>query len=242
MHRAVFVYARCDSRRLPRKALLNVCGRFPLLWVVLQRARLVGADTCMLLTTDRAVDDGLAELGATQGIGIVRGNAVDLVERTLQAIECCGASHFLRVNGDSPLFSPLLASRAMAYLRENALVSNLFERRFPYGVAVEWVSASHYKRLSEVAQAREREHVTAHLYRNRDRQLMLSISQTRNDSGLRLALDTQADYKRLSALIAQADPTTTEYWQLYKIPPPNLVLTSLGARNTQYSATDTIGN
>lgn len=227
MHRVVFVYARMDSQRLPGKALMPLACSGPLLGIVLTRALKVGADNCALLTSDRAIDDGLAELGAMHGVQVVRGDAFDLVQRTLQAIGITGATHFLRVNGDSPLFSPLLACRAMAHLGSGEMISNLFERSFPYGVAVEWIAASHYKRLSRAAEATEREHVTAHLYRLAVQLPSLSMTQSRDDSDLRLVLDTQADYERLNDLFLQPNTDRAEYWNLYDKPTPSLFFTAL---------------
>lgn len=224
MHRAVFVYARTDSKRLPGKALMPLgCGG-PLLGIVLARARMVEADTCVLLTSNRAVDDQLAKLGSAHGVQVVRGDAFDLVQRTLQAIEVTGATHFLRVNGDSPFFSPLLARQAMTRLDRVMLTSNLFQRCFPYGVAMEWVATRAYQNLAAKVDEAEREHVTAHLYRMRAQLSALSMIQARDDSGLQLALDTEADHKRLSGILGQADPIHTEYWDLYDIPPPQPVL------------------
>lgn len=223
MKRAVFVYARADSQRLPGKALMPLgCGG-PLLGIVLARARMVEAEACVLLTSTRAVDDQLAELGSAHGVQVVRGDAFNLVQRTLQAIKVTEATHFLRVNGDSPLFSPILARHAMAYLAHHSLVSNLFDRRFPYGVAVEWVAANSYQDLALAAKAAECEHVTAHLYRLHEMRQRLSMTQNRDDSGLRLALDTQGDHDRLSELFRQADPMWTEYWDLYDIAAPDLI-------------------
>lgn len=224
MHRAVFVYARTDSKRLPGKALMPLgCGG-PLLGIVLARARMVEADTCVLLTSNRTVDDQLATLGSAHGVQVVRGDPFDLVQRTLQAIEVTGATHFLRVNGDSPLFSPLLARQAMIHLDRVMLISNLFQRRFPYGVAVEWVATDTYLNLANTAEGTEREHVTAHLYRMHAQLAAFSMIQIRDDSGLQLALDTEADHERFSALLGQANPVHTEYWDLYDIPPPQMVL------------------
>lgn len=235
MYRAVFVYARSDSQRLPGKALMPLgSGRRPLLSIVLARARMVGAEACVLLTSDRGVDDGLAELGATQGVQVVRGNAFDLVQRTLQAIDITGATHFLRVNGDSPLFSPMLARQAIPHLDRAALISNLFDRRFPYGVAVEWVATPNYQDLVAAVEHAEREHVTAHLYRLHEIGTKISMTQCRNDSYLRLVVDTCADYNQVSALFGQTDPVHAEYWDLCKLTTPDPVFLPMSNNSAQF--------
>lgn len=215
MHRAVFVYARSNSRRLPGKALMPLGSGGPLLSIVLSRALMVGADSCALLTSNQPADDALVDTGVALGVQVVRGDPNNLVNRTIEAIDATGASHFLRVNGDSPLFSPLLAREAMNQLKRADLISNLFVRRFPYGVAVEWMSTSRYLRLAAAAFDVECEHVTAHLYRLRNEIDALSMSQARDDSPSRLAVDTRADYERLNTLVSHRDMSTVEYWELY---------------------------
>lgn len=219
MHRVVFLYARSDSQRLPGKALMPLAGR-ALVDIVAARAARVGAESCALLTTARAVDDALARHGAGLGLDVVRGHATDLVARSLQAIAQTGATHFLRVNGDSPFFAPELAQAAMAHLAQADLVSNLFDRRFPYGVAVEWIAAQAYARLAPSALPPEREHVTQHLYRQADRLRAVSMDQPRDDTALRLALDTPEDHARLSALIGARDPAALPYWDMFGLSAP----------------------
>lgn len=226
MRRVVFIYARSDSSRLPGKALMPLAGR-ALVDIVIDRARRVGVEGCALLTSVRPVDDELAAHAQATGVQVVRGHAADLVARSLQAIRETSASHFLRVNGDSPLFAPELARHAMDHLCRADLISNVLRRRFPYGVAVEWVASAPYVALAERARSDEREHVTLHLYRRIGSLVALSLEQERDDSQLRLALDTAEDHARLSALFGASDPVTTPYWRLFGLASPTLSLRPL---------------
>lgn len=215
----VFVYARSDSERLPAKVLMTLAGR-TLIDTVLDRAARVGARNRILLTSTRSVDDVLSRHVESQGIPVIRGHATDLVHRTLSALVETGATHFLRVNGDSPLFAPELARYALPLIADADMVSNLIVRRFPYGVSVEWVAANTYVKLADDAQPSEREHVTQHLYRHLRTLKHVSLEQQRDDSGLKLTLDTLDDHRRLDALFAGKDPSATSYWQLHDMPPP----------------------
>ena len=195
--------------------------------IVIARARCVRADGCALLTSSRPVDDELAARAQGAGVQVVRGDATDLVARSLQAIRETRATHFLRVNGDSPLFAPELARHAMEQLSRADLISNVVHRRFPYGVAVEWMASVPYAAMAERVRSGEREHVTLHLYRQIDELSALSLEQERDDSHLRLALDTAEDQARLSALFGASDPAATPYWQLVGLAPPALSLRPL---------------
>lgn len=221
MRSFVFIYARSDSHRLPGKALLPLSGR-ALIDIVCDRARRVPVDGWALLTSDRPVDDSLALHAEARGLRVIRGDAYDLITRTLQAITETGATCFLRLNGDSPLFEPTLAEWALKRMDEGKLLSNLFKRCFPYGVAVEWVDAGLYRELARHARAEELEHVTQHLYRLASDIPALSIEQERDDSELHLALDTIEDHARLETLAKKGDITAAPYWTLLAMEPPAL--------------------
>jgi spore coat polysaccharide biosynthesis protein SpsF (cytidylyltransferase family) len=221
MRRLVFIYARTDSRRVPSKALMLLAGR-KLVDIVIDRAQFVGSEGCVLLTSAREVDDELAAHVEARGMQVVRGHATDLVNRTLQALDETKATHFLRVNGDSPFFAPELARYTMYYLEKADLVSNLLSRRFPYGVAVEWMAAPFYEALAKSALTDELEHVTRHLYRQINTINALSLEQERDDSRLRLVLDTIDDHFKLKKLIQEGDPSKLTYWQLFSLTEPVL--------------------
>ncbi len=196
--------------------------------IVIDRARCVSADGCALLTSARPVDDELAAHAQKADVQVIRGHATDLVARSLQAIRETNATHFLRVNGDSPFFAPELARHAMGYLSSADLISNVLRRRFPYGVAVEWVASAPYVALAESARPDELEHVTLHLYRQIGNLVALSLEQERDDSPLHLALDTAEDHARLCALFGASDPVTTPYWQLCGLGSPELCMRNWG--------------
>ncbi|WP_143592433.1 cytidylyltransferase domain-containing protein [Thioalkalivibrio versutus] len=221
MSRFVFVYARSDSSRLPGKPMMTLSGR-KVIDIVLERASRVGADEFVLLTSQREVDDVLAAHCTRQGVPVVRGHPTNLVSRSLQAIEETGARFFLRVNGDSPFFEPELARQAMAHTENVQMISNIITRCFPYGVSVEWIEAEFYKTQASFSTEEENEHVTSHLYRHVDPMRVLSLTQSRDDSWLRLALDTPEDYAFLSGEIGESVVSGVPYWDAFDLDHPEL--------------------
>ena len=222
MSLGVFIYARVDSRRLPGK-VLRPFGRATLLEHVIRRSLQVRAQRWSLLTSDRDIDEPLARVAGDLGLDIVRGSATDLVARTIKAIDTLEVTRFVRVNADSPLFEPRLVNALLERGRLEEFASNLLERRFPYGVAVESIDASLYQSLATTAGADELEHVTQHLYRQLERLSALSLTQQADHSHLNLAVDTQDDYERVQALFHPDTPPTTPYWELVNLEEPTLL-------------------
>jgi len=224
---AAFIYARADSRRLPGKIFLEI-GGCKVIDIVHARAARLDVGQVVVLTTDRGVDDPLAEYCAQRGYSCFRGHPTDLVRRTLQAIDTHAPLVVVRVNGDCPLFEPTLVNAALRHIRvENRgpgdldMVSNIITRSFPYGVSVECVRAAAYAHHAAEAASEEREHVTQHLYRLSDRLALHSMRDTGgNHSQRRLTLDTPADAQMLARLCAGHDVMTIPYWEMLGINAP----------------------
>jgi spore coat polysaccharide biosynthesis protein SpsF len=220
----VFVYARADSERLPGKVLKDF-GDGNLLGHVLSRAQNVFASVWCLLTSVREVDDPIANQANEFGFKVIRGSADNLVERTLQALDFHQVSHFVRVNADSPWFEPKIVNFALQDLSAS-LTTNLFERSFPYGVSVEILDADFYRRSAFRANAAELEHVTNHLYSPFFYSQTRSLVQTRDDSAIRLTVDTPEDYAAMCQISnLPGVHTHSSYWEFLDLEDPLLRLT-----------------
>jgi spore coat polysaccharide biosynthesis protein SpsF len=221
MRIGVFVYARSDSRRFPGK-LLRKFGETTLLGHVLKRAINVDATDWLVLTSDRQVDNEIDLQSRRLGFEVYRGSANDLVARTLEGLRFCPVTHFIRVNADSPWFDATLVNDAISGL-SGRMTSNLVTRRFPYGVSVEIVESDFYESTAGLSRGSELEHVTQHIYRTRESGELRSLIQDRDDSNLRLTIDTQDDYQQMTALFSQPGvELRTSYWDALDLTKPVL--------------------
>jgi len=153
---------------------------------------------------------------------VCRGSANDLVLRTLEGLNVCPVTHFIRVNADSPWVDATLVNDAISG-HSGAMTSNLLERRFPYGVSVEIIESDFYKKTAEASRADEVEHVTQHLYRTRKEGELRSLMQDRDDSYLRLTVDTQFDYQNMTDFFSKPGVDyQTSYWEALNLARPSL--------------------
>ena len=200
------IFSRLDSSRLPGKALLPIGDR-PLIGRAIDRARAIpGIDAVVVATTDRAVDDPIADFVRAEGIGLFRGDCDDVCGRALGCAQSFGAARFLRICGDSPFLDIGLAQSAVAVHRAMGLdlCTNVFPRSFPPGTSVEVVSTRAMARVAAAAAgADEREHMTRHFYVRPDlyRIVNLSCGDGRY-AGVALTVDTPADLGRARAIVA----------------------------------------
>lgn len=119
MKSAIFITVRSDSSRLPNKALLPILGK-PAILMVMQRAKLVkNADAVIVCTTERSVDDEIANLSQEGGVLLYRGSLEDKLERWLGAARKYEIDCFVTMDGDDLLCDPELMALGIEQLRSS---------------------------------------------------------------------------------------------------------------------------
>ena len=200
MNAGIIVFARLDSSRLPGKALKPIAGKL-LLDRVIDRCRATqGSSPVIVATSDREIDDPIADHVAARGECLFRGTAEDVAGRALACAEARGLDRFARISGDSPFIDPDLIARCMARSRagDAELVTNVFPRTYPIGVSVEVITTAAMRRIvEETDDAEDREHVTRYAYRRADLFHLDNVSAPDDRYiGVSLSVDTQADHEK----------------------------------------------
>ncbi len=202
MNSGAIIFSRTDSKRFPSKCFHYVSD-YTLLELVIKRAQLADIGKVIVATTFRNVDDELADQALRFGAVVFRGDPENLVKRTCDVIDFYKLDSFCRLNGDSPFVDAelLRAGKKMLCGKIN-FVTNLIDRTFPYGVALEWVDSAVYKELANSAECDEVEHVTKHLYRLRH---ALNCKSLVNDQGnfseIKLTIDYPEDLHKINFLL-----------------------------------------
>lgn len=193
--------ARLDSERLPRKALLQVGGRSLFEICISRILRSSGLARVVLATTNRRVDDELAAAAMVRNIPVFRGATEDVAARCVECARAFEASHFLRVNADSPFPDPGLVDEGLKIVRKNVdcdLVTNLIGRSFPYGISLEIVRTASLKAQLAKLNVEEREHVTKSFYVRPENFRIHTIVADRPDlKNARMTVDTASDFEML---------------------------------------------
>lgn len=118
MKTAIFVTIRMDSSRLPNKTMKEILGK-PVLEHIVQRAKLAKKfDEVIVCTTERAVDDQIAELAACSGAKVFRGSLEDKLERWNGAAKEYGIDYIVTFDGDDLFCDPYLLDKGAEQIRE----------------------------------------------------------------------------------------------------------------------------
>ena len=216
-----FIYARTDSTRLPAKIFKQING-ISLLEIIFTRAKSSALDDIYLVTSDRTVDDNLCSLAEDIGLPSIRGDCDDIISRTLLALSETNADRFARLNGDSPLLDPHMIDVALSVDRSCRFVSNLFNRRSPYGVTVELIERHFFEAsVSGRSENVQPEHITQHLYTDCCNPHFTSIQNKLDHSQFKFVVDEPKQLVDLESLMFNRDPRSVNYWDLVKCQPPD---------------------
>lgn len=209
MRVGAIIPARLDSTRLKRKALIKIQNK-PLIEYVFDLCKKVaGLDEIILATSDRQVDNELAEFTINSGIQCVRGDVHDVAGRFLAAMKSHKLDAALRVNGDSPLNRPdLLTYGVRIFLSQPTvdLVTNVPQRTYPFGVSLEVVGLNAMERVCHSdASTEEREHITQYIYNHaKDFKIETIVRPDTTMSNIQLAVDSSNDLQRFEWIVSNS--------------------------------------
>jgi spore coat polysaccharide biosynthesis protein SpsF len=204
------IEARMTSSRLPGKVLLEAAGK-PLLEHMIERLRRVHAlDEIVIATTEEASSDPIAALGERLGVGVFRGSEEDVLARVLGAARAAEADLIVETTGDCPLIDPATVDEVIARFNDGGAdyCSNLLERTFPIGMAVQAFPTAVLAEVAELTQdPADREHVSLYIYEHPERYRLRNVAFDRPESAeLRLTVDTLEDYALVKAVFEELYP------------------------------------
>tara|TARA_A100001515_G_scaffold43035_1_gene33954 strand:- start:5288 stop:6055 length:768 start_codon:yes stop_codon:yes gene_type:complete len=105
----IFISVRTDSTRLPNKALLNICNKPSIEYLIENIKKSEEADDIILCTTLLKSDDELCKIAQKNKIKYFRGSSEDKLARWLGACKKFKVDFFVNVDGDDLFFDYKLA-------------------------------------------------------------------------------------------------------------------------------------
>ena len=197
------IQSRMSSNRLPGKMLMELNGK-TLLGRVIDRVK--GAkkiSKIIVATSTEKEDDDIESFCDRKKILCYRGELTNVYKRYCKLIILENASHFIRVNGDSPLIDPNLIDFFISNHETNYDINtNIFPRTFPKGQSVEIINSKSFLDLEKhhIMTRSQLEHVTKYFYDNSNLFLIKNFKSDKDYSKLNYCIDTIKDFNRLEAI------------------------------------------
>ncbi len=202
-----------SSSRLPGKVLMPIGGSTALESVVERLTGCAELDEVAVATSERDDDDRVAAVAEAMGAKVVRGSLEDVLARYELAASILEPDAVVRITADCPLVAPELVDRLVRLWRRSGAdyVANSVEpRTFPKGLDAEVVSRDALAvAASRAEDPYEREHVTPYIRRRPDAFATRGLWMTPSAGDVRITLDTEDDYARLTTLAAAIGPDPT---------------------------------
>ncbi len=195
------VQCRSGSRRMKGKALKPLAGR-PMIEHVLERAAAIGFPV-VLATSNSKGDDRLAKLGKKCGVGVFRGDEVDVLGRMSEAARAARARIVIRITGACPLLAPDVALEVLAQYMQcgpgTISTNDTHTSGWPDGMDVEVFPAWNLHEAAERAETKEdREHVTPWMREHLEHSILPGPNG--KALGVKLSIDSPPDYERVAGV------------------------------------------
>lgn len=193
---AVFITARTQSSRLPKKCLLEINGKL-IIEHIIERAKLIKkSNRIVLCTTQEEYDDILCEIAEKHNISYFRGSTIDKLDRWYRATKKFEVSHFVTFDADDLFCEPKLNDLALNQMKKNE-VDFIFSENIIPGSFTYCVHSKALKKVCAIKDTDDTEMMwTYFLDTNIFKTEPLEI-QNINDyerKGIRITLDYIEDY------------------------------------------------
>jgi spore coat polysaccharide biosynthesis protein SpsF len=142
----------------------------------------------------------------------------------------------MRFTADCPLLDPeIVATGARVFRAVPGLdyLNTSIARTLPRGMDVEVIRAAALRALDPLATGHHRAHVTSYAYTHPDRFRVLGLTLPPDRSHLRLTLDTEDDWRLISAVVDHFGDTTVSLAKLVEWLDDNPRLARINAGVTQ---------
>ncbi len=203
------------STRLPGKIFKKANGK-TLLHYHISRLKQSGFDVAIATTTN-GTDDCVYDFAEKNQLKIYRGSEDNVLSRFYETATKYQFDVIVRVTSDCPLIDPhLIRNSIEKYIKLNnsgLYLSNTIERTFARGFDFEVFSFRLLKEAYENAcNIADLEHVTPYIIRNASGSTdFYSVKQDRDNSNLRITVDTPEDYQLIKTLIGQYQADAMDY-------------------------------
>ncbi|MCB1185791.1 NTP transferase domain-containing protein [bacterium] len=203
MKKVAILQARLDSSRFPGKVLADLKGR-PVIAHIIDRLKSSSEldEVCVAIPSEHK-EDKLAEALAAMDVTVVRGHASDVLARYIQAAYETKADIVVRATGDNPLVATEVIDQQVSMLAGEPELDYVITEGMSVGLTTETFTLKTLEKLDFLAKHPDhREHVTLYLRRNPGPFVMRRLDPPAElaNANYRLTLDTEEDYKVLSAI------------------------------------------
>ena len=205
------IVARCNSSRLPNKAIRKIQDRETIALLIERIKRCENLDHVIFATSTDPTDDVLLEIAEREGVLTFRGSLENLSLRFYEAAQHYCLDHIVRITGDDILRDEVMIDKAVeSHLNESCDVS--FTKNMPYGASSEIFSIGALETILKTVTVPENtEYLEYYLENDRYFSVNTVESSYQFSSNLRMTLDYEEDFQFFNRVFEHFYPSHPDF-------------------------------
>jgi spore coat polysaccharide biosynthesis protein SpsF len=132
MKTAAFIPVRLSSTRLPEKAMINICGKPAIQYLIEGVKSVRNLDGIIICTTTNPIDDKIVEFARQMKINFFRGNEIDILDRFKNAALEFNVENIVNIDGDDIFCDPEFIEKTASELEKNKF-DYIYWKNLPLG-------------------------------------------------------------------------------------------------------------
>ena len=205
-----------SSKRLPGKVLMKIKGK-EIIKYIYERLETtnIKKENIVFATSDDASDDIIERFCNKNSYLCFRGSKNNVAERLLNCAKKFRFDAFIRICGDNVFTDREIINSMIEIFKKGnyEVVTNTFERTFPYGMSVEIINKNFYEKIfPQIIDSSDKEHVTKNIYENfKNFNIYNYKSENKKYKDIKLSLDTKKDFEIIKKIINSFKRDHREY-------------------------------
>ena len=204
----VFIQARLNSTRFPKKILKTISNK-TILQIIVERAKQIeNIDKIVLVTGPEKLNSELFQEADRLGMQVFFGDEENVLDRFFQAGECYKPDNIIRITGDCPLLDFELISKGIDVFNSDEkidLLTNTKKITYPHGFDFEIFTKRSldkaWKEITENSKYHKKEFINPVDYiMNSGKFNIFNLENIVDQSHIRLTLDYQEDLIMISEI------------------------------------------
>ena len=213
---AIFLAARCGSKRLPNKHFLKINYHYKIIDICISRLKKTKlVSKIFLCTTKKKEDNKFQSVCRKHKISLFKGSNKNVAKRLIDCAIQNSIDIIVRITADCPLIDPKIIDKCiyLHLLKKNDYTSNTLNLTFPDGLDVEVINLDALIKSQKICNTfYNKEHVTFFLRKSRMFK-KYNYKNTINFANRRWTLDNFEDYSFLKKVINYFSPKIYFSWK-----------------------------
>lgn len=235
------IQARMNSKRLPKKVFLSLCGK-PVLEHIIERLKFSKLiNQLVIATSNRLQDKPIVAFCKKKKIDYFTGSLINVLDRFYNASKVNKIDIVVRITADCPLIDPFIVDEVIKGFLDGDFDYYSLKGNFPDGLDCQVFKFSALEKTwLEASLPSDKEHVGTYIEKTNPKKFKIGgLTKFSSHKNFRWTLDQKQDYKLIKKIYAELYKegrlfVTQDVFNLLKNKPELILINNQIIRNEGY--------